>query len=65
MKRVIRNEVKAVRRKQNMTLEELAAVCGISTSTLSDIEHGAEPRVGNAIRLARALGTSVEEIWFV
>lgn len=65
MKHKIRNEVKAMRRKKNMTLEELASACGISTSTLSDIEHGADPRVSHAIRLARALGASVEDIWFV
>ncbi|MCD8355902.1 MAG: helix-turn-helix transcriptional regulator [Clostridia bacterium] len=59
------NRVKEVRLIQKMTLEGLSAVSGVPTSTIGDIEQGAEPRVITAIRLARALGTQVECLWLV
>ena len=46
-----------------MTLEDLSAASGIPISTLSDIERGAEPRVSTAIRIAKALKTTVEQLW--
>lgn len=57
------NLIKKVRLRRKMTLEDLSAASGIPISTLSDIERGAEPRVSTAIRIAKALKTSVEQLW--
>ena len=59
----MKNSVKQVRLRRKMTLEDLSAASGIPISTLSDIERGAEPRVSTAIRIAKALKTTVEQLW--
>lgn len=59
------NTVKKVRLRQGMTLENLSEASGVPVSTLSDIERGAEPRVGTAIAIAQALNTTVERLWAV
>lgn len=59
------NGIRKLRRMKNMRIEDLADASGVPASTISDIEHGAEPRVGTAIRLARALSTTVESLWNV
>lgn len=57
------NNVRKYRMAAELTLEQLSAASGIPVSTIDDIEHGAEPRVVTAIRLARVLGTTVEQLW--
>lgn len=57
------NLVKKIRLLRKMTLEELSITSGVPSSTISDIERGAEPRVSTAIRIAKALGASVEQLW--
>lgn len=43
---------------------QIAKDVGISESQYQNIEHGKnEPRVGTAIRIARAVGSSVEELF--
>lgn len=59
------NRVKEVRRLRKMTIEDLAEASGIPISSISDIEHGREPRVSTAIYLARALSVTVESLWIV
>ncbi|MBQ7355380.1 MAG: helix-turn-helix transcriptional regulator [Clostridia bacterium] len=44
-------------------MAQLSESSGLPISTISDIEHGAEPRVITAIILARALDTCVEQLW--
>lgn len=60
---MVRNYVKACRISMGLTLAQLAVRSGIPASTISEIEHGAEPRVVTAICIAKALGLSVEELW--
>lgn len=60
---MVENYVKKYRQAAGLTLAQLAELSGIPNSTLNDIEHGAEPRVVTAICLARALKTSVEQLW--
>lgn len=44
--------------------EDLAARVGVSPGTMSAIVQGkTEPRVGVALRIARELGATVEELW--
>lgn len=61
----LKNAVKEVRKMRKMTLESLSEASGVPLSTISDIERGAEPRVITALRLAKALGTQVEQLWFL
>lgn len=62
---MINNHVKQYRRTAGLTLAQLAERSGVPVSTINDVELGAEPRVVTAIHLARALGTSVEQLWTV
>lgn len=60
---MVENFVKQYRQKAKLTLNDLAELSGIPVSTINDIEHGAEPRVATAIKLANALKVSVEQLW--
>lgn len=60
---MVANHVRKYRQIRKLTLMELSDLCGVSDRTISDVERGAEPRVVTAIRIARALGTSVEQLW--
>lgn len=57
------NRVKEYRQAAGLTLAQLAKLSGVSISTISDIEHGAEPRVVTAICIAKALGVTAEQLW--
>ena len=57
------NHVRKYRQAARLTLAQLSESSGLPISTISDIEHGAEPRVITAIILARALDTCVEQLW--
>lgn len=59
----MRNHVRACRTAMGMTQSKLAEMSGVPASTISEIEHGAEPRVMTAICIARVLGFPVEELW--
>jgi transcriptional regulator with XRE-family HTH domain len=55
--------VRAERRRQGFTQEELAARSGISVVFLSDIERGVEnASIGTVAKLARGLETSIGEL---
>lgn len=60
---MVENLVSKYRQKAKLTLSDLAELSGVPVSTINDIEHGAEPRVGTAIMLANALKVSVEQLW--
>lgn len=60
---MVKNYVKPVRLSCGLTLSQLAEKSAIPVSTISEIEHGAEPRVMTAISIAKALGVTVEELW--
>lgn len=57
------NHVKKYRKAAKLTLEQLAELSGVAVSTIDDIEHGAEPHVIVALRIAKALNTKVELLW--
>jgi transcriptional regulator with XRE-family HTH domain len=55
--------LRALRRARGWSLEQLAGVCGVSRSMLSEIERNkANPTVGVALAIARALGVSLNEL---
>ena len=56
--------VRQVRRSAGLTQQELAAEVQVSRQTIIAMETGDyAPSVYLAIKVARALGTSVEELW--
>lgn len=60
----MKNNVREYREYKGVSLRWLARKVGCGTSTLCDIERGKSiPNVHLAIRIARALGTTVEELW--
>ena len=60
----MKNNVREYREYKGVSLRWLARKVGRGTSTLCDIEKGRSvPNVRLAIRIARALGTTVEELW--
>lgn len=60
------NKVREVRLEKNMTQQELADKSGISRATISALENGSERCVmsGTLIKLAEALGVTVDSIFF-
>lgn len=60
----MKNNVREYREYKGVSLRWLARKVGCGTSTLCDIEKcRSVPNVRLAIRIARALGTTVEELW--
>lgn len=60
----MKNNVREYREYKGVSLRWLARKVGCGTSTLCDIERGKSiPNVRLAIRIAKALGTTVENLW--
>jgi len=58
------NPVRRRRRAQRLTQAELAAAVGVSRQTVIAVEQGDyAPSVHLALRIARALGATVEELF--
>lgn len=63
-RRPIKNHLRQRRRQKGVKQAELAARVGVAQSTISDIEHGhIVPGVYLALRIARALASSVEKLF--
>lgn len=57
-------KLKELRDYHGISQRELARRIGVGKTTISEIERGDRlPNVLTAIRIARALETTVEEIW--
>ena len=57
-------KLKAARLAANMTQKQLAKVVGIAEQMYQVYEYNQKtPNVRTAIRIARALNTTVEELW--
>lgn len=55
--------VRSLRKQHHWTLEQLANLCGVSRSMLSQIERGsANPTLGTAYRIAQAFGLSLGDL---
>lgn len=60
---VLRDRVTELRRKNKLTLDQLASISGVSRSMLSQIERGqANPTLGVTFRIAQAFGISIGEL---
>lgn len=60
----MKNNVREYREYKGVSLRWLARKVGCGTSTLCDIERGRSvPNVRLASRIARALGTTAENLW--
>lgn len=60
----MKNNVREYREYKGVSLRWLARKVGCGTSTLCDIERDRSvPNVRLAIRIARALGTTAENLW--
>jgi transcriptional regulator with XRE-family HTH domain len=55
--------IRELRRQRHWRLSDLAKLAEISKSTLFQIENGHTPTLGNAVKIAAALGVSVYQIW--
>ena len=60
----MKNNVREYREYKGVSLRWLARKVGCGASTLCDIERGKSiPNVRLAIRIARVLGTTAENLW--
>lgn len=59
------NNLCAVRQSKKMRQEMLAFLAETSQNTISSLEHGQLPNISLALRLSRALGCKVEDIYFL
>lgn len=56
------NNIRALRKAAGLTQEDLARTLGVTRQTINAIENDKyDPTLGLAMRLARLLGTPVEE----
>ena len=60
----MKQKVKVLREKLNLNQNQLAEACSVSRQTIYAIESGMfKPSVLLALKIARELGTAVEEIF--
>ena len=60
----LRNRLREARARRNLTQAELATLAEVSRKTINTVENGVFiPSTVLALRLARALGTSVEALF--
>jgi putative transcriptional regulator len=62
----LRNNLRVLRAKRDITQEDLAEAIGVSRQTINAIELGKfNPSVVTALNLARFFETAVEEVFFL
>ena len=60
----MKNSVKDMREARGMRQEDLAKTCGVSRQTIIAVENDKyDPSLNLALRLARVLNTTVEELF--
>ena len=60
------NRIKSEREKASLTQAALAELVGVSRKTINTVENGVfTPSATLAIKLARALGLSVEQLFWI
>jgi len=63
---IMRNDIKTLRKKAGLRQEDLAERLGVSRQTIIAIENDKyNPTLELAMKLAKQLGKSVEEIFFL
>ena len=62
----VRNRVREVRTSQGRTQEQLASLVSLTRQSIIAIEKGRfTPSIQTALRLARALGTTVDHLFWL
>lgn len=61
----MKNNLKQIRKKAKLTLDELAKACNTSKSSIHGIEdqNGTAPKITTAYAIAKVLNKSVYDIW--
>lgn len=60
----MKNDVKSLRKARGMRQEDLAAACGVTRQTIIAVENDRyDPSLPLALKLARVLGATVEELF--
>ena len=60
----MKNRIKELRRARGLRQEDLAAALGVSRQTIIAVDNNKyDPTLGLAMRLARRLDTTVEELF--
>ena len=59
----MKNRLKEFRSQSHLTLAELAIRSKVPVSTISDMEHGRVPLLDSAMLVAKALESSIEDLW--
>ena len=60
----MKNQIRALRREQGLSQEELARRCGVSRQTINAIENNKyDPTLSLAFRLARELEMTVDGLF--
>ena len=63
---ILRNRLKERRAALNVNQQEMGRLCGVSRQTISLIERGDySPSVSLALTIARACGSSVEDVFYL
>lgn len=60
---MVENKVNERRKELGMTLKQLSHESGVPISTIEAVEKGIEPKVVTALKLSKALGRRVEDLW--
>lgn len=55
------NKIKNQLKKQNMTIYHLSKLTGIAQTTFQNYKNGSEPSFENMVKIADALGVSLDE----
>ena len=60
----MKNEIlQAIRENNGLTQKEVAKKVGVSERMYQKYEYGTTPNAETAIRIAKALNSTVEELW--
>ncbi len=63
MMSVLDSNVKALRLQHRLTLRDIAKVSGLTSSTISRMEHGCEATLTSALKLAQFFETTVDKLF--
>jgi DNA-binding XRE family transcriptional regulator len=62
-KRTWRCTIRDRRESLNLSLRDVANAVGVSTTTLHQIEHGTDPQLTTARKLALFFGANEQDLW--
>lgn len=57
------NNIERIRREQGFNQTELAKRCEVTQGMISDYENGTIPTLKVAVRIAKVLGVTIEELF--